>query len=254
MPVCGMALAATPALTAPHTITVLVRGSMRRDSTPGRPVISGAEPVHQIAGQMRSRGVPALAVQRDLDVVGGRRDRPGPHRDPSDGQPRIAVQREDPRHPVDRARRDGVDRAAGHQLLGGLEDQPNTDRQLGHRVQRERRAEQHRGVRVVAAGVRDVGHHRGVGHSGAVGHRQRIHIGAQRDARAVLGTEVADQAGAAGKHLRVQPGVGELGGDELRGGELLAARARDGRGCACARPPRRRSGRPASCRRLLRVS
>ena len=40
VPVCGMALAATPALTAPHTITVLLRGSMRRDSTPGTPVIS----------------------------------------------------------------------------------------------------------------------------------------------------------------------------------------------------------------------
>ena len=44
MPVCGMALAATPALTAPHTITVLVRGSMRRDSTPGSPVISVPSP------------------------------------------------------------------------------------------------------------------------------------------------------------------------------------------------------------------
>ena len=44
MPVCGMALAATPALTAPHTITVLVRGSMRRDSTPGSPVINVPSP------------------------------------------------------------------------------------------------------------------------------------------------------------------------------------------------------------------
>ena len=44
MPVCGIALAATPALTAPHTITVLVRGSMRRDSTPGSPVISVPSP------------------------------------------------------------------------------------------------------------------------------------------------------------------------------------------------------------------
>jgi hypothetical protein len=34
-----MALAATPALTAPHTMTVLWRGSSRRDNTPGTPVI-----------------------------------------------------------------------------------------------------------------------------------------------------------------------------------------------------------------------
>ena len=44
VPVCGIALAATPALTAPHTITVLLRGSMRRDSTPGNPVISVPSP------------------------------------------------------------------------------------------------------------------------------------------------------------------------------------------------------------------
>ena len=40
----GMALAATPALTAPHTNTVLLRGSMRRDSTPGSPVMSVPSP------------------------------------------------------------------------------------------------------------------------------------------------------------------------------------------------------------------
>lgn len=38
-PVCGIAFGAEPALTAPQTITVLSRGSTRRDSTPGSPVI-----------------------------------------------------------------------------------------------------------------------------------------------------------------------------------------------------------------------
>jgi hypothetical protein len=40
VPICGMALAATPALAAPQTITVPCRGSIRRDSTPGSPVIT----------------------------------------------------------------------------------------------------------------------------------------------------------------------------------------------------------------------
>jgi hypothetical protein len=40
VPVCGIALAAVPELTAPHTITVLLRGSMRRDKIPGTPVIN----------------------------------------------------------------------------------------------------------------------------------------------------------------------------------------------------------------------
>ena len=44
VPIWGIALAATPALTAPHTITVECRGSMRRDSTPGTPVISVPNP------------------------------------------------------------------------------------------------------------------------------------------------------------------------------------------------------------------
>ena len=38
------ARAATPALTAPQTITVPFRGSIRRDSTPGTPVISVPRP------------------------------------------------------------------------------------------------------------------------------------------------------------------------------------------------------------------
>ena len=37
-----MALAALPALAAPHTITVPDRGSTRRESTPGSPVIRQA--------------------------------------------------------------------------------------------------------------------------------------------------------------------------------------------------------------------
>ncbi len=187
----------------PHHHGAVARVDAARQHT-GQPGDQRAEPVHQVAGQVRTRRVPARRVQRDLDLVGGRRDRPGPHRDLADRQPRIAVQREDPRHPGQRARRDGVDRAAGHQLLGGLEDQPHADRQLGHRRQRQRRAQQHRGVRVVAAGVRDVGHHRRVRRTGALGHRQRVHVGAQRDPRPVLRAEVAGQAGAAGQHLRVE--------------------------------------------------
>ena len=40
MPVCGMALGAWPATTAPHTMTVLVRGSTRLLNIPGRPVMT----------------------------------------------------------------------------------------------------------------------------------------------------------------------------------------------------------------------
>ena len=44
VPLCGMALAATPPLTAPQTITVLCRGSIRRDRMPGTPVMRVPSP------------------------------------------------------------------------------------------------------------------------------------------------------------------------------------------------------------------
>ena len=132
------------------------------------------------------------------------------------------MQREDARNPGQRARGDRVDRAAGHQLLGGLEDQPHADGQFGHRRQRQRGAQQDRGVRIVAAGVGDVRHHRCVRRPGPLGHRQRVHVGPQSDPRPVLRPEVAGQAGSAGQHLRVEAGVGQMRRDELGGGELLA--------------------------------
>ena len=206
----------------------------------------GADPVHQISGQMRSRRVPARRVQGDLELIGGRGDRPGPDRDLADRQPRIAVQREDARHPRQRARRDGVDRTAGHQLLGRLEDQPHADGQFRHRRQGQGGAQQHRGVRVVTAGMRDVGDHRRVRRPGPLGHRQRVHIGAQRDPGPVLRTEITRQAGASGQHLGVEARIGQMRGDELRGGELLTAQLGVGMQMAAPLPPFRRSGRPAT--------
>lgn len=43
-PICGMALAAWPALTAPHTMTVPALGSIRRLNTPGNPVMTVPSP------------------------------------------------------------------------------------------------------------------------------------------------------------------------------------------------------------------
>jgi hypothetical protein len=97
-----------------------------------------------------------------------------------------------------RARRDRVDRAAGHQLLGRLENQPQPDRQLRRPGQRERGAQQDRGVPVVPAGMRGVGHRRGVHGPGPLGHRQRIHVGPQRDSRLAVRAEVAGQPRPAG--------------------------------------------------------
>ena len=75
IPVCGIALAATPALTAPHTITVDVRGSMRRDSTPGSPVITVPSPYTRSVVRCGRDVCPpgecrVISIQSAADVMG----------------------------------------------------------------------------------------------------------------------------------------------------------------------------------------
>lgn len=172
---------------------------------PGQPGDQRAEPVDEVGGQVWTRRVPARRIQRDFYRVGRRRDGALPNGDLADFKPGIAVQGEDPRHPGQRAGRDRVDGTTGHQFLGRLEDQPHPHRQLRYRSQCQCGTQQDRGVRIMATSMRDVGHGRGVGRAGPLGHRQRIHIGAQRDPRLMLRTEVAGESRSTGQHLGVQP-------------------------------------------------
>ena len=66
--------------------------------------------------------------QRDFDEIGGGGDRSGRGGDAADREVRIAMQGEDARHTLQCAGRDSLQRPAGHELLGGLEDQPDPDR------------------------------------------------------------------------------------------------------------------------------
>ena len=171
---------------------------------------------------MRARGMPARGVQCDLDEVGGRGDGAGGDRDPTDGQMGVAVQREDARHPGQRAGGNRIQCAAGHQLLGGLEQQSHRDRQVRHRRQRGRGAQQDRGMRIVTAGMRHTRHRRRIRQPGLLVHGQSVDVGAQRDPGRAFGSDVARQAGPAGQDLRIESGVDEPFGDEPGGGELLA--------------------------------
>lgn len=162
-------------------------------------------------------------MQGYFHPVGGRSDRPGGDRHPPDVQTRITVQCEDPRHPAQCPGGDRVDRTAGHQLLGGLKDQPHRDGQLRYRGQRQAGAQQDGGVRVMPAAVGNSGHRRGIRRAGALGHRQGVQIGAQRDPRPVFGTDITGQPGPTGQHLGFEPRIGQPLGDERGGGELLAA-------------------------------
>ena len=87
---------ARPASTAPHTSDSAARGSTRRDSRPGRSVMSRPERVHDVGGEVRTGGVPAGAGQHaprcwsQAAVI-------APTRRPTWPvvEPRVAVQRED---------------------------------------------------------------------------------------------------------------------------------------------------------------
>ena len=130
---------------------------------------------------------------------------------------------EDPVDTVQRARGDHVQRAAGHDLLGGLEDQPHPAGQLGRAGQRTGRAEQDRGMCVVAAHVRGTVHGGRVRQAGRLGQRQRVHVGTKRDTT-VTAADVADDAGAAGQHPRLQADRAQQRNDQLGSGELLAGK------------------------------
>ena len=137
----------------------------------------------------------------------------GPSRsaDRADVERGVAVQGEDPaRHR--RARRPpSLQRAAGHDLLGRLEDQahpPGQQPAHGAGRQREARAQQRGGVDVVPARVADAGHRRSAhGDRRHVVQRQGVEVGAQRRRRSARLPDVARSGrGRCREQLRRQPG------------------------------------------------
>ena len=124
-PVAGMTLCAAPARTIPHTTLTPARGSRRRDRIAGSSVIDLAEREGEVLGQVRARGVAARPAEPDVEAVGGAGERalaearPGRRR----GWGRSAGRRSGRRRRGRPAR--SAQRAAGHDLLGGLEEQPD---------------------------------------------------------------------------------------------------------------------------------
>ncbi len=171
---------------------------------------------------MRAGGVAAGAAQPDGEPVARRRDAAGAQAELADLQARVAVEREHPVEPADATGRHDLQRALDD-LLGRLEDQPDPARQQpGRRLagQEDAGARQDRGVHVVAAGVAATWLERPVGHVLLVGHGEGVHVGAQADRGAAAGTDVAEDAGAAGQDLGFQTGPLQQV-DDLAGGAVL---------------------------------
>ena len=153
-----MTFLAAPARTMPQTRLAPARGSSRRDSDAGQLGDELAEGEGEVLGQVRARGVAAAAGEPHRERVGGAGDRPHAQADLADvdGRGRSAGAKTCPRL---RGRRgDQLERAAGHGLLGRLEQQPDPAGEQAARVglgQREPAPTQRGGVDVVAAGVGD---------------------------------------------------------------------------------------------------
>ena len=146
--------------------------------------------------------------------------------DLADVEAGVAVHGEHGIHAVERPRGDGLVRAAGDDLLGGLEDAAHGQAALDQRrlalLEGEQRAEQADDVHVVTAGVADARGARGAVEAGALAHGQGVHVGAQR--HPVLGVRRADVGEQAGAGQQAHPdarGI-EAAGHGLGRAHLLA--------------------------------
>ncbi len=167
------------------------RGVADRDSPTDERLQRG----HDLAGDrdrvdpvLRHRGMPAAPGDRRVQRIRRREHRAGP----SDDQPRAHVGRD-----VERERRVGrgvaqqpvVDHEARAVMpfLARLEHEDDRAGQgLGPRAQCPRRADQHRGVRIMPARMHRAGVARREGQAGLLLHRQRVHVAAQQHGAAIV--------------------------------------------------------------------
>ena len=134
----------------------------------------------RIDALMRHRPMAALAFDRDRDLVGRRHQRALAKAEGADRRARPIV------HAVDL-----LDAELIHQpvidhrhraraaLLGGLEDDDRVAGEVAGLREAPRRAEQHRGMPVMAAGVHLAGGLGAIGEVGLFLDRQRVHVRAQ---------------------------------------------------------------------------
>ena len=95
VPTEGMTFDAPPAWTLPQTRAAPARGSTRRPSAVGHLGDDLGEREGEVLGPVRAGGVPAVALEGDLDTVGRRGHGSDEEPDLADVEARVAVQGED---------------------------------------------------------------------------------------------------------------------------------------------------------------
>ncbi len=195
----------------------------------------GLEGLHHLAGNghrvdavVGQRGVAALAPDGDVKLVARRHHRARAHRERAGRVTRPVVHAENGFHgkaveePV-------LDHLAGASaaFFGRLEDQVDRAIKGSLACQHLRGGEQHGGVPVVAAGMHLAGMLTGMGKGVEFGHGQRVHVGAQAHApaagAAIATMHHAHHAGHAQPTVYFNPPLGQLGGHDVGGSDLLVA-------------------------------
>ena len=147
-----------------------------------------------------TRRMAAAPADEEIEFISRRHDRAFSHRELSDRQARHVVDAIDfgNAETVHHAVLDHGE-ATGAAFFGRLEQKGHRAAEIAGLRQILRRAEQHGGVSVMAAGMRLARILRGPFHAARFGNGQRIHVGAQGDCRAVAVPSLydADHAGAA---------------------------------------------------------
>jgi hypothetical protein len=156
---------------------------------------------HWVDRKMRARGVAALALDVDRQMVGRGHNGPGPDGELADRQAGEIV------HAVDFTDVELVHQpvldhrpATGAALFRRLEDHHRGAGEIARLGEIARSAQQHGGVAVMAAGVHLAGNRRLVRQVGRLLDRQRVHVGAHADdflGVALAAPDDADHAGAA---------------------------------------------------------
>jgi len=174
--------------------------------------------------------VAAAAAHGDLHFIGRRHHRPRAHGHLAGRKTGPVVQS------IDLVRREALeqsllhhDLAAATAFLGGLEDHVGSAVEVARLGEVARRAEQHRGMAIVAAGVHASCVLRLVLEGVALVHRQAIHVGAQSDgapARLLFPGDDSDHAGFREAAMHLDAPAGELVRHEVRRAVLVEGELR----------------------------
>ena len=182
----------------------------------------------RIDALMRHRRMAAVAAHGDLEGAGAGHDRPRHHHHLADRNARPVVQAE---HRLDREALEQAildhHRRPTFRFLGRLENEGDDAVEIRMPGQVARRAEQHRGVAVMAAGVHLSLMSRVVRKLVHLDQRQGIHVGAQADhALRGPGTQNADHPGSGDAAMHFEPVALQFACNDVGGAVLVEGQFR----------------------------